>query len=282
MTGLIESRALQRQLVLLFLWLSSVGTAVAAEAAEPILSGVISSAGVDANASSLVIRRLSDGKIWISNRNRAKKRFPPASTSKIPHTLIALESGWAKRSTRFKWDGTVRAIAAWNQDQDLASAYRRSAVWVYQKMTSTLGHRAMQDWIGKLKYGNRLIGSQEQLTTYWLTGPLEISASEQIEFLSRLAKGQLPFSQSTFASARDIMLAERKATWTMYAKTGWRHDGVNTDIGWYVGWVEGIQNGSTEVFVFAFNLDMTSKNHRRARRLIVRNALIRIGAINSP
>ncbi|MEL6464808.1 MAG: penicillin-binding transpeptidase domain-containing protein, partial [Pseudomonadota bacterium] len=73
--------------------------------------------------STIIVKRLSDGQRWISNPARAQQRFSPASTSKIPHTLIALESGLATPETVFAWDSVHRSSRTWNRDQTLASAF---------------------------------------------------------------------------------------------------------------------------------------------------------------
>ena len=243
------------------------------------VSDIVSANGVDINASTLVVVRLSDNARWISNAPRSKVQFSPASTSKIPHTLIALEAQYAKPETGFKWDGTVRFAASWNQDQTLTSAFKRSAVWVYQDITANLGSDVMADWLGKFEYGNANIGGPEDLTTYWLNGPLEISAVGQIDFLTKLANGKLPLSEKTYQDSRQIMAVKRGENWTLYAKTGWRHDGVNVDIGWYVGWLESSANGVNEIYVFAFNMDLLDPKDRQKRKSTVHLALKSIGAI---
>ncbi len=249
------------------------------QSAQIDISDIVSSNGVDINASTLVITRLSDNTRWISNAPRSKIQFSPASTSKIPHTLIALETQYAKPETGFQWDGTVRFAASWNQDQTLTSAFQRSAVWVYQDITSGLGRDVMENWLGKFEYGNANIGGPEDLTTYWLNGPLEISASGQIDFLTKLANGELPISEKTYQDSRQIMAVKRGKNWTLYAKTGWRHDGVNVDIGWYVGWLESSANGANEIYVFAFNMDLLDPKDRQKRKSTVHLALKSIGAI---
>ncbi|MCH2075756.1 MAG: hypothetical protein MK180_02560 [Rhodobacteraceae bacterium] len=51
---------------------------------------------------------------------------------------------------------------------------------------------------------------------------LQISAVEQVAFLSKLAREQLPLSETTYRAARDIMISDTGETWVMRAKTGWR------------------------------------------------------------
>ncbi len=249
---------------------------------ETDLAAVIVAGGADPASSTLLVRRLSDGATWVSNPARAEQRFPPASTSKIAHTLIAIETGYARPDSEFEWDGTLRFVDAWNRDQTLASAFAVSAVWVYQRITSDLGAATMAEWIDRLDYGNEDIGDTADLTTYWLQGPLSISANEQVGFLTRLATNDLPLSADTLASAKSIMVADEGDDWTLYAKTGWRMDPNGTDIGWYVGWLETTgetPDESADIWVFALNLDMASDNDTAKRRPIVHEALRQLGAM---
>lgn len=243
-----------------------------ANAAPVDTSDAIRDAGVGVNTSTIVIRRVSDGQEWISNPQRAAQRFIAASTSKIPHTIIALETGVASLETVYQWDGKRRFLDTWNRDQTLATAYQRSAVWVFQEITETLGHAEMSRWINRLEYGSRDIGEAARLTTYWLQGPLEITALEQVDFLQRSALDQLAVSSDTMDQARDIMRADSGPDWSLYAKTGWGLRGDDPDIGWYVGWLE--QNGPVpEVYVFAFNLDMSDPEDRHKREDTLRQVL---------
>ena len=67
---------------------------------------------------------------WLDSA--AEQGHIPASTFKIPNTLIALEEGVIKDQFEvIKWDGVVRQYAPWNADQTLATAFSRSCVWCY-------------------------------------------------------------------------------------------------------------------------------------------------------
>ena len=245
------------------------------------LSGVVKSEGVDPENAALLIVRLEDGAEWTSGAARIETPYPPASTSKIPHTLIALETGYADGpNTVFKWDGTKRFFEAWNQDQTLSSAFKYSTVWVYQQITRELGYDTMSEWMSRLGYGNSDIGTPDDLTTYWLVGPLETSARNQVEFLSKLASETLPFTADTYLMGKQIMQADQGDDWTLFAKSGWRMDRENTDIGWYVGWVDHIEEGQEHTYVFAFNMDMAEASDRARRQAVVRSALTYLGIIS--
>lgn len=245
------------------------------------LTGVLLSRGVNPDTSSLVILRLSDNHRWSVNSARAEVRYPPASTSKIPHTLIALDTGRYDSDSLFLWDGTERAFDFWNRDHTLASAYKFSAVWVYQDIVSQLGGPLMQSHLSAFDYGNHTIGDASTLTSYWLVGPLETSINEQIVFLRKLVQQDLPVKQQSYAKLRPIMREARGDNWQLFGKTGWRSDGVNQDIGWYVGWVEVTAESSQkpEIFLFAYNMDMQSSKQAPVRREVVKDALQYLGIL---
>ncbi|GGX40588.1 hypothetical protein GCM10007385_04990 [Tateyamaria omphalii] len=256
-----------------FLTLSSAATATEA----PInISQVIVDEGVDTQASTVMVQRLSDGQLWVSNAERSKERFSPASSSKIPHTLIAIETGVATPDATFKWDGKLRWVEAWNRDHSLKSAFQVSAVWVYQEIARRAGSATMRDWLQRFNYGDANVGTEATLTTYWLDGTLRISATEQIAFLRQLAERDLPLSDTTYAAADEIMQADSGDGWTMYSKTGWFSDRGAMDIGWYVGWVR----CSSDTYVFAMNMDMPNSSFRNLRISTAKAALNDIGAFD--
>ncbi|MCX9155675.1 class D beta-lactamase [Niveibacterium sp. 24ML] len=185
-----------------------------------------------------------------SDSARAYARYLPASTFKIPNTLIALESGVvADEQAVFKWDGKRRFLDAWNQDQTLQSAFQVSAVWTYQEIARKVGAPAMQQYLWAFRYGNAR--PTPKLDSFWLDGDLRISAVEQIEFLRRFNEGALPLSPRTTAIARRIMLREEADGLRLFYKTGWADD-AKPPIGWFVGWLE---RPAGKVY-FALNMDM--------------------------
>lgn len=265
-----------RQFVFIVFLCFVVGFTACEKPKPDILTPIIEAQDISVEKTTLVIKRLSDNKFWLSNPKRAETRFIPASTSKIPHTLIALETKQALPDTIFKWDGRERFLKSWNQDQTLAQAYQRSAVWVYQEIAQKLGHNVMAEWLKQLDYGNHDIGDADNVTRYWLQGPLEISALEQVHFLEKLSKNELPLSMETYEKSRAIFKNETKGASTLFAKTGWMHDDEAMDIGWFVGWVE--TSDTSETYVFALNIDMPNASDIKKRKPIVMNALKAIGA----
>lgn len=242
---------------------------------EGDLSEVVRSVGVSPDTSALLIVRLEDGVEWGSGGARIETTFLPASTTKIPHTLIALEEGYVDGSdAHFQWDGKERLFEVWNQDQTLLSAFQYSVIWVYQQITRDLGHATMAAWLNRFEYGNRDIGGPEDIETYWLRGPLNISARGQVQFLSRLVTEVLPLSASTYREARLIMRKDGGEDWVLYSKTA-----LAGGIGWCVGWVDRVDAGISQTYIFAFNMDMTSEDELSVRRAVVRAAMNELGVI---
>ncbi|MEM1076809.1 MAG: penicillin-binding transpeptidase domain-containing protein [Pseudomonadota bacterium] len=249
-------------------WLAiALSSPVAADAVD--VEHSVTAAGAQIENTTIVIKRLSDGQVWIANPDRAQQRFSPASTSKIPHSLIALENGLATSETVFQWDNVPRSNRAWNQDQSLESAFQNSVVWVYQEIAQTGGQAVMANGLRSFEYGNADVGTIGQLTTYWLDDTLTISALEQVKFLSKLALKMLPLSDTTYAVARDVMVTDTHAKWTMRSKTGWRYSKTDMDIGWFVGWLE----CASDTYVFALNMDMPDTRFLSKRKAVTYSVL---------
>ena len=210
------------------------------------------------------------------NPNRNNTAFLPASTYKIPNSLIALETGVIKDDVAvLTWDGIERGFngslfAPWNQDLNLRLAFKYSAVWFYQVLARRIGHQRMQEFVNKIEYGNQNIGKEEDIDNFWLEGELRITPKEQITFLRRLYQNDLPFSQRNMDLVKDIAIAEQTPDYVLRAKTG------STDnIGWYVGYLE--QNDN--VYLFATNLDMDSQTDPAVRLEITRLCLQDLGLL---
>ena len=185
------------------------------------------------------------------NSNHCQKRFIPASTFKIFNSLVALETkAIADENTVIAWDGVSnQSFPAWNQDQNMRTAFTRSLVWFYQDLARRIGKERMTKYIQAASYGNQDI--EDKIDTFWLNGKLRISPEEQIKFLVRLYKEDLPFSPAVMQTVKDVMVIERQDNYTLRGKTGWGRDvdGMK-NIGWYVGYLERDNN----VYFYTLNM----------------------------
>lgn len=206
-------------------------------------------------------------RLIVVNGPRAATRYVPASTFKIPNTLIALETGVVKDADEvFRYDGKPRRVKAWEKDMTLREAIAVSNVPVYQEIARRVGLERYRDWLTRLDYGNRDPGTA--LETFWLSGPLAISAIEQARFLAKLGQGRLAVSDRSRAILRDIIRIEEHDGRTLYAKTGW-----SGTIGWWTGWIE---HGGA-VTAFALNMDMTRIEDAPKRITIAKALMNQIG-----
>lgn len=203
--------------------------------------------------------------VWVYGPERARQRFLPASTFKIPHALFALDAGAVKDEFQvFRWDGIQREFPGHNQDQDLRSSMRVSAVWVYEIFAKAIGRQKARAYLERIAYGNADPGGET--TTYWLDGNLRISPFEQIEFLRKLYRNALPFPLEHQRLVKDILVNEAQREWILRAKTGW-----TGQQGWWVGWVEWPRG---PVF-FALHIDTPNRGDDLPKREAITRDILR-------
>ena len=227
-------------------------------------------------AGTFVGYKVDDYLVIASDKNRSGEAKLPASTFKIPNSLIALETGVVGDPDQdvFKWDGVVRSIEAWNRDHTMRTAIAASAVPVYQEIARRIGAERMQKFLDLFEYGNRDIGGG--IDQFWLTGNLRIDPVQQVDFVDRLRRGALPVSKRSQGLVRDILPVTKVGDSVISAKSGLLGAEVGKpSLGWMVGWVE---KGSANT-VFALNMDCLEPRHIADRMNITRQCLTDIGAI---
>ena len=209
----------------------------------------------------------------VFNQPRTKIGFLPASTFKIINSMIALESGViADEEEIIKWDGEKRFVSDWNRDHNLRSAIKYSVVWFYQEIARRVGEEKMQHFIDTVGYGNQNIDGGIDL--FWLQGDIRITMEEQVDFLKRLYKNELPFSQRTLDIVKDIMILEKTDNYILRGKTGWAAR-VEPNIGWFVGYLE--TNGN--VYFFVNNIDILDEDDNAGRKKITLEVLEQLGLL---
>ena len=208
---------------------------------------------------------------------RARTRRIPASTHKIVHTLIALETGVAPDTAlAIRYDAARDPAepwwpATWAQDQTLGTAFRASAVWYFRELARRIGRDRSQAWLDTLGYGSRRIGARAD--RYWLDGSLTISADEQVGFLDRLWSGRLPVDARSFAAVRAFMRLDARGEAVLYGKTG-----TGPDAGGEVGWLVGVVERGGARYPYALRLEarpeetVGSREERVARAAVLLRA----------
>ncbi len=221
---------------------------------------------------SFLLYNLNEDNYTCYNIDRCRKRFLPASTFKIFNSLVGIETGIIPDSNFiFYWDNTRYQVDNWNQDLILRRAFQYSCVPCYQALARKIGLERMKYYIEREHYGNEVL--TEPVDYFWLNATLKISQFEQINFLKKLYKEELGFSDKAMQLVKYIMLIENKQGYKLRAKTGWGTEEINLNIGWYVGYLEKDNN----VYFFATNIESKNpdENFGNARieitKLILRN-----------
>ena len=204
---------------------------------------------------------------------RAETRFLPASTFKIPNTLIGLATGAVSGvDEELPYGGQPQPFPAWEHDMGLREAIRISNVPIYQALARRIGLARMAEHVARLDYGNGDIGGA--VDRFWLSGPLAISAVEQTRFLARLLRDELPYPADIQARVRAIVPAETGPGWELAGKTGWATQSA-PQLGWWVGWVK---NGERR-YTFALNMDIARAEDLPKRLELGKAALRALGAL---
>jgi beta-lactamase class D len=225
------------------------------------------------NIEGTIIVATPDGTpIHVFNVDRSEIQYSPASTFKIPNTLIGLKADVVtSKESPFTWDGTAKGREAWNKDHTLESAFAVSCVWCYQEIARDVGSERYVVDLAGLDYGNQEIG--ERVDMFWLNGDLKISAVEQIEFLSAMLNYDVPYTHEYVDLVKEIMLIEKTDDYSLYAKAGWTGSGLHT--GWYVGYVE----KGDDVLLFAMNMEMDKAEQAGLRKGLTLKALGALGIL---
>lgn len=211
--------------------------------------------GVDAGNATFVVLNGRSGEMVRYNGARAARRYVPASTFKIPNSLIALETGVASGPDHLiAWD-SVRPTdgsfwaTSWSGDHSLRSALQNSVYWYYQKLAREIGTDRMQAYLHQFDYGNKSMGGG--LDRFWLSGDLRISANEQVRFLRRMYDSNLGISAKTTRLMKDMLVLESEGAYRLSGKTGTANLGSGLTLAWLVGYVE--KPGETSFF--ALNME---------------------------
>lgn len=206
--------------------------------------------------------------VFVYNTYRSSQQISPASTFKIFNSLVALETNLAPDiDYKIKWDGVKRFIPEWNQDLDMASAFKYSAVPYYQELARKIGRDTMQHYLDTMRYGNMTIG--DSVDNFWLDNSLKISPDEQVGFIKKLYFNTLPLSKRSHRLVRSMMLQETNDDYKLSYKTGTSVN-ANSYVAQLVGYLEKIElqkNVKTNLeetnyrpYFFALSIETKDKN----------------------
>ncbi len=276
-TGQLNSRA--RRIIAFRQWrvlLLLLPASVLAQ--DPVVESTLAAAAIDETgfAGTILVHDLHSDSYIAGHSERIDRPLLPASTFKIFSSLVALETGVIDGpDSIIKWDGVTHSREVLNQDLPLRQAFQVSAVPHYQYLVRRIGHERMQRFIDRTGYGNRDISGG--IDRFWLSGGLRITPREQVAFLSRLYRNELPFSRATMDTVRDMMVTDDGDGYTIRAKTGWAAPAGEGNTGWWTGWVE--RGNSVYVFATVLEADDAGDAFGPAREAVTRQVLAGLGIL---
>lgn len=166
--------------------------------------------------------------------------FPPASTFKIFNSMVGLETGVIGDTSQVrKWDGRDRGWRQWNRDHNMRSAFKYSALWFYREVAREVmakDSNAYQNYLTEAQFGNQQLTEGSDM--FWLDNSLQITPRQQIEFLVKFYREDLPFSTRHIQATKDAMVLEKGEQFILYGKTGTARIGEEDLVGWQIGFVE--------------------------------------------
>jgi len=211
------------------------------------LQTIIDSANLEG---AILIYDLEADKYYSNDFERSKNGKLPASTFKIPNSIIALETGTVENdSTLFKWNGEKRSLKNWEQDLIFRDAFHFSCVPCYQEVARSIGVKNMTEYLDKLEYEDMKVDSTN-IDLFWLEGESQISQFQQVDFLKRFYQSELPISERTETIMKRMMVMEDNDDYKLSGKTGWSIRNGNNN-GWFVGSVE----HQNKIYFFATNVE---------------------------
>ncbi|QEN89987.1 class D beta-lactamase [Labrys sp. KNU-23] len=204
---------------------------------------------------------VATGKL-LKQEGNCDKPITPASTFKIAISLMGYDSSLLKSehvpALPFR-EGYADWVPEWRTSTDPTSWMKNSVVWYSQQVTRSLGKLRFKRYVAEFDYGNQDVagdpGKQNGLTHAWLSSSLKITPLQQLDFLERMVRHQLPVSNHAYdMTTRILQLAPLSNGWEIHGKTGSgaprRSDGkldLDHAYGWFVGWAN--RDGRNVAFV---------------------------------
>lgn len=213
-----------------------------------------------------------------------RTRVTPASTFKIALAVMGHDAGFLKDETTPAlpfvegypdWGG-----ANWRRTTTPARWMTHSVVWYSQRIAHALGVERLAAYTSAFGYGNSDWagdpGKDNALDRAWISSSLKIAPVEQVGFLGRLLRQELPVKNDSVAFLETIIDRRDVDGWQVRGKTGSayprRKDGSFDRArgwGWFVGWAA----RGDETVAFA-RLDQDESRHQTSAGIRTRDAFL--------
>jgi len=191
------------------------------------------------------------GKVLLQRGPACSERVTPASTFKLAISLMGYDAGVLKDAAQPAlpyqagypdWGGD-----AWRRDITPATWIRDSVFWYSQQVVKRVGQERFAQYVKAFRYGNADVSAvpvdDPGQNGVWVMSSLRISPEEQLAFMRKIVRRQLPVSAHAFDMT--ALIASYGAPvdgWAVHGKTGTGSPGADNRYdasrayGWYVGW----------------------------------------------
>lgn len=196
-----------------------------------------------------------------------EQALSPASTFKIPLSLMAYDSGYLTDldlPTLPYRSSYAATIPSHQQATSPRNWMKNSVVWYSQAFTEWLGAQRFKDYVAAFAYGNQDLsgepGANNGLTRAWLSSSLKITPLQQVQFLQKMLERQLPVKDAAYDYTQQLLKQEAPLlNFSVYGKTGSVTAPVDAQgvklagrqLGWFVGWLQ--QDEQRIIFVQVIN-----------------------------
>lgn len=158
----------------------------------------------------------------------ATEALQPCSTFKLPHALVALETGVISLDRNRKRCDPQECHSD-HGEPGLDGAIRESCLSYFRQTARAIGPARMAEWLAKLRYP--AVGNPEPLDGFWLTGDFRITAEQQLAWIRRFYTEPLPVKAEHLEAVRAATRRAGTGGWLIQGKTGSSRDGF----GWFTG-----------------------------------------------
>lgn len=175
-------------------------------------------------------------------------RTSPCSTFKILLSLMGYQEGILENENTPTWPYQERPnsshdLEIWKQSHNPTTWIQHSCVWYSRVLTQRVGMEILKKYVTLFNYGNQDLsgdkGKNNGLTHAWLSSSLKISAFEQLDFLGKLTRFELPVSRQAQQFTQNILfIDELPGGWKFFGKTGSGSQEDSNPIAWFIGWIQ--------------------------------------------
>lgn len=191
-----------------------------------------------------------------------EERVTPASTFKIVLSLMGYDAGILQDEQTPVWhfqEGYDDFLESWKQSQTPKTWMNDSCIWFSKTIALKLGLEIIEQYLSSFEYGNQDFSTgmvpPGSTNPAWVSSSLKISPKEQVEFIQKMIREELPISNNALQMTKNLLFKEEIAGgWKLFGKTGLGstidENNKSLKIRWFLGWVESYQN----FFPFAYLL----------------------------